>query len=346
MSAEVLVSGVLALAAVIYLLTGGADFGGGILALSSRGENRAGRREAVETAIAPIWEANHVWLILIVVLLFVCFPVGYAAISTALHIPLTLFLLAIVGRGSAFVFRQYGRGDEVEKRHWDRVFGWSSLAAAFLLGDIYGGLLSHEIRFGPDGVPLSFFAGWTSPLAISVGLMVVAQTSLLAAVYLCVESTGAVRESFRRSAIGWGVALGGFAGATLVLASEGAPGLASTLLTGDSVGFHVATGLAALAALSALAVSRLRWARAFAVIQATLVASGGVVALHPYLVPPDLTLAEAAAPDAAIRTTLIVLAMGSLVLIPAFGWLLWVFKRGALLRVPSPEQNSSPDAPV
>ena len=337
MSLDLAVSVVLAVAAILYLLTGGADFGGGVLALLSRGKERESRRAAVESAIAPIWEANHVWLILIVVILFVCFPRGYAAISTALHIPLTALLLAIVGRGSAFVFRQYGRGDAAERRQWDRIFGWSSLCAAFLLGDIYGALLSHEIRLGADGIPTGFFLGWTSPIAVSVGLLVVTQTAFLASVYLAAETNGALRESFRRSALRWGVALGAAAALALGIAARGAPGLASTLLGGGALAFHVFTGCAAIAALTLLGVGRVRGARTAAIVQAALVAGGGVFSLHPFLIPPDLTLSAAAAPPVVLRTTLIVLAAGSTLLLPALGWLVWVFKRGALLRSSSGE---------
>jgi len=99
---ELCVAGVMLISLIIYMLTGGADFGGGVWDLFAPGPRAKSQRTLITQAIAPIWEANHVWLIVIVVLLFVAFPVAFAAISTALHIPLTLMLIGIVLRGSAY----------------------------------------------------------------------------------------------------------------------------------------------------------------------------------------------------------------------------------------------------
>src|SRR6186997_1792362 len=108
MRTDLALGGVMVVALVIYVLLGGADFGGGVWDLLASGPRKAEQRGLVESEIAPIWEANHVWLILVVVLLFSAFPPAFAAISIALHVPLTLLLLGIVFRGSAFTFRSYG----------------------------------------------------------------------------------------------------------------------------------------------------------------------------------------------------------------------------------------------
>src|SRR5207247_8505113 len=105
---------------IIYALMGGADFGGGIWNLLAFGLRARRQREAIAEAIGPIWEANHVWLILVIVLLFTGFPAGFATMMTALNIPMTVMLLGIVLRGSAFVFRKY---DLKKERRWSAVFG-------------------------------------------------------------------------------------------------------------------------------------------------------------------------------------------------------------------------------
>ena len=134
--APALVAAVIYVALLVYTLTGGADFGGGVWDLFAAGPRRDRQRALVARAIGPIWEANHVWLIVVVVLLFVCFPPAFAAIMTALHIPLTLMLIGVVLRGSAFVFRAYdpvSRGAAGGDTAWGRVFAVSSLLRASAL---------------------------------------------------------------------------------------------------------------------------------------------------------------------------------------------------------------------
>src|SRR5688500_9634404 len=110
MTLELLVAATIWLALVVYALSGGADFGGGVWDLFSAGPRAAAQRALIANAVAPIWEANHVWLIVAVVMLFVAFPTAFAAMSIALHVPLTLMLLGIVFRGTAFVFRSQEAG--------------------------------------------------------------------------------------------------------------------------------------------------------------------------------------------------------------------------------------------
>ncbi len=113
---------IMVLALNAYALTGGADFGGGVWDLLARGPGREAQRRLIAEQIAPIWEANHVWLILVVVMLFTAFPAAFAALGIVLHIPLTLMLLGIIARGSSFVFRSYGARDDASQRRWGRVY--------------------------------------------------------------------------------------------------------------------------------------------------------------------------------------------------------------------------------
>ena len=136
MTPELLLAGVLVAALVLYVLTGGADFGGGVWELLAFGERKAEQRKVLSAAIAPIWEANHVWLILAVVVLFAGFPQAFAAVSTALHIPIALLLIGVVLRGAAFVFRSYdtGPGHAERSRFWSRVFAVSSTVTPVMIG--------------------------------------------------------------------------------------------------------------------------------------------------------------------------------------------------------------------
>src|SRR4030095_5214756 len=115
-------AGVIVVALNAYVLFGGADFGGGVWDLLASGTRRAKQRARISRALSPIWEANHVWLIVVVVMLFVCFPPAFAAFGTILHIPLSLMLIGIVLRGSAFVFRSYSYGPRSEQQRWGQIF--------------------------------------------------------------------------------------------------------------------------------------------------------------------------------------------------------------------------------
>src|SRR5882672_5314654 len=147
---------------IIYALMGGADFGGGMWNLLAFGPRAKRQREAIADAIAPIWEANHVWLILVIVLLFTGFPRGFASMMTALNIPITVMLLGIVLRGSAFVFRKYDVKDE---RRWNAVFAIASFLPPFFQGIILGALTTGQIRVEQGHVLTGFMTGWLTPFA-------------------------------------------------------------------------------------------------------------------------------------------------------------------------------------
>lgn len=333
MGIESVVAAILALVLVVYMLTGGADFGGGALDLFAFGPRKDDQRAAIVDAIAPIWEANHVWLILVIVMLFVCFPVGFAAISTALHIPLTIMLLGIVARGSAFVFRQYDSDAPRVRRRWGRVFAGGSLVTPFAIGLTIAAVGSGSIRLEEGLVTTGFFAGWTSPYAIAVGAFMIAQVTFLAATYLANETTEALQEDFRKHGLIWGALLGVTALVSLLMARAHAPTVFHWLSAHHlAIPFQVTTALVAVGALASLYTRRFRLARMLAAAQVTLIVCGGMGAQYPYLLAPDLTFQAAAAPPNIQRMMLIILACGSVVLVPALYWLMRVFKTGVLLR--------------
>lgn len=318
-------------ALTLYLLTGGADFGGGIWdLLAGRGERGRARRRVIAEAIAPIWEANHIWLILLVVLLFTVFPVAFAAMSIALHIPLAIALVGIVLRGSAFVFRAYGLDTPTWQSGWGRVFAVSSLLTPWFLGAAFASLATGAIRWDGAKVTSGFVAGWTSGFAALVGAMTVAFCALLAAVYLAVERDGArdaaLSDDFRRRAVGAQVATGLFGTAALGLATLDAPAFFDALL--HDAGVWVLGGTMALgfATLALLLTRRVRGARIGAAGQAVGVVLGFGLAMQGHLVRPDLPLTAAGARAETLAVLGPTLAIGAVVLIPALWWLFRVFK--------------------
>lgn len=318
-------------ALTLYLLTGGADFGGGIWdLLAGRGDRGEARRKAIAEAIAPIWEVNHIWLILVVVLLFTIFPVAFAAITIALHIPLTLALIGIVLRGSAFVFRSYGVDTPTWKTGWGRVFALSSLITPWFLGAAFAALATGAIRWDGDTITTGFLAGWTTPFAAAVGAMTVAFCAALAAVYLTVEHPqGTLREAFRRRAIAAQIATGVTGTAALLLAARDAPALYDALLHTSRLWILIGTMTLGLAALALLITRRPRLARAAIAGQAIGVVLGYGLAMQGHLVRPDLHHTAAGARPETLAALGPALAIGALLLVPSLWWLFRVFKRPA-----------------
>ena len=329
MPAELALAAVIGAALCLYFLLGGADFGGGVWDLLATGPRAAAQRRAVEDAIGPVWEVNHVWLILVVVVLFTGFPAAFAAISVAMHVPLTLFLIGVVLRGSAFAFRGVHAAGRAAERRLGLVFSIASLVAPVLLGMVVGALVSGRIRVEDAIVTSGFFAPWLAPFPVATGLFALALCAYLAATYLTVEvHDPALREDFRHRALGAGIAVGALALAAFLLSRDGAPRVHAALLARRwSWPFHALTAAAALTAFAALAKRRFRLARAAAAAQTAFILLGWGLAQLPFLVVPDLTLADAAASPPTLRLLLIVLAAGVPVLVPSLVLLFRVFKR-------------------
>jgi cytochrome bd ubiquinol oxidase subunit II len=329
---DVILALVVLAALAVYAVSGGADFGGGFWDLLARGERAQAQRRVIAHAIGPIWEANHVWLILVVVLLFVAFPPVFALLWTVLHIPMTLMLMGIVLRGSAFVFRSYGEGDAADERRWSRVFAVTSTITPVMLGITLGAAASGRMRMpgpGEDGDFVQvFLAPWLAPFPIAVGVLTLALFAFLAAVYLTLETDERpLVEGFRRRALLSAAVVFVAAWVALFLARRGAPHLFESLLTSDwALPFQTATGLSAVGAVLALWWRRYGWARILAVVQVGLIVVGWGLAQYPYLVVPYLTVSDAAAAEAVLWPILLTLGVGGALLLPSFVYLFVVFK--------------------
>lgn len=327
MSTELLLAMAVLVALIAYALLGGADFGGGIWDLFASGPRRKAQRDLIEGAIGPIWEANHVWLILVIVVLFTGFPLAFAAISTTLFIPLTLVLFGIVMRGAAFTFRAYDETrDEVQAR-WGLAFSVSSVITPLLLGAMVGALASGRLRLAPDGTPLSNSMAWLSPFTVATGILAASLFAFLAAIYLAVEAKGELAEDFRRRALWTGGLVFVAALASLALCWWESPVIVAGLTERWwSAPLLLATGAAALGALLGVLRHRFVAARAFAAAEAALLITGWAAAQLPYLVVPDVTLVKAAAPVPTQVALLVALGIGALTLAPSLWLLFRVFK--------------------
>jgi cytochrome bd ubiquinol oxidase subunit II len=297
----------------VYALFAGADFGGGVWDLLATGKTAHTQRATIAHAIAPVWEANHVWLILIVTVLFSGFPRAFASIGVSLHLPLMLALVGIVLRGSAFVFRAYGPTDEGFARRWGWVFAGASAITPLLLGATIGALTQ-----GP--------ADWLTPFPLAVGAFALVLFAYLAAVYLTLEAKDReTSAAFRVRALISAALTGVMALGVFILAGD-APHLRAGLTTSHwALPLHTATGMCALAAFFMLWTHRYWWARLAAATEVALIVWGWALAQYPYLVRPDLTIQSSAAPHAVLVLLLQILVVGAVVLIPSLVYLFRLF---------------------
>ena len=345
MSLELLIGGAILVSLTFYALLAGADYGGGVWDLFARGPRATEQRALIAHAIGPIWEANHVWLILVVVILFTAFPPAFATIATALHIPLTLLLIGIVLRGSAFTFRTYdSQRDRVQQR-WSRIFSIASIITPILLGVTVGAIASGKIQLESGTFVSRFIRPWLAPFPFATGFFALSLFAFLAAVYLTLETTDrGLQEDFRLRALLSAVSVGVFALIVFLLAGIYAPkirvGISASLW---AIPLLSATAGCAVGALGALWKRKYRLARLFAGGQVTLILWGWALAQYPYIVEPNISLYSAAAPRETLRLLLIALSLGALVLFPSFYYLFRVFKgKPALV---SPADESVPQRP-
>ncbi len=319
-----LFAGIIVVALNVYVLTGGADFGGGVWDLLASGPRRDRQRQFIAQTIAPIWEANHVWLVLVVVLTFTAFPAAFATLGTVLHIPLALMLVGVVLRGAAFVFRSYGSRSREQRRNWGRIFAVASTLTPLLLGIVIGAVSTGAVgatqaRIGAATFQAVFVAPWWSPFPVAVGVLALSLFAMLAAVYLAYETQDdALREDFRRRALAAAAAVFVAAFGALAVSQRDAPMMRAGLLgSAWAVPLQVATGISAITAIGALWWRHYPVARLAAATQLSLILWGWAFAQFPYVVPSSLTIRNSVAP----RVTLVIVA--------------WALVAGAVLLIPS-----------
>ncbi len=331
LSTELLLAGVMIVSLTFYALLGGADFGGGVWDLFASGPRKRAQRELIADTISPVWEANHVWLILVIVILFTAFPPAFAAISTTLHIPLTIMLVGIVFRGAAFTFRAYDKRTDYTQRRWGRIFSGASLITPVLLGVIIGAISSGRIQNEYSNFVEAFVSPWLTPFSFAVGFFALALFAFLAAVYLTLEARDdAAREDFRLRALISAVAVGAMALVVFLLSAEGAPIIRRDLSQNWwTWPLQISTAIFAIGAIHSLWSRKYRRARFCAAAQTALILWGWAAAQYPYLVAPDLTIYNSAAPEITLRLVWWALLAGSVLLFPSFYYLFRVFKGSA-----------------
>ena len=320
------------LSIIAYAVLGGADFGGGIWSLVNFGVNKEQaqkRQDLIMRAIGPVWEANNVWIIYLIVGLVTAFPIVSSVLATALFIPLSLALIGIVMRGASFGFRVHISHAVEVRKFWGSLFSTTSLITPFLLGTCAAAVASGDIHVPHGTIPVALWHSWTTPFALDVGAMGLAICAALAPVYLAVEARldgdEELADTFRMRAFIAEAFMFIFALLGLLLVPSEAPILWQGLLEHAlwAVGVTVLLGVAKIVALI---FKKYKIARLLVVMEVGALLGTWGLAQVPYIVPPDLTILAAASPPTTLWEFLASVVVGMSILLPSLWFLFHVFK--------------------
>jgi cytochrome bd ubiquinol oxidase subunit II len=341
MSTAEAVAGVLWIGATLYAVFGGADFGAGLWALlagpSERGERARG---LVDWAIGPVWEANHVWLIFVLVVLWTAFSDAFASVLSTLFIPLSLAALGIVLRGAGFAFHKLAPRVRA-RRGAERLFGLFSLLTPFFMGTVVGAIASGRVPVGNaagDAV-----TSWVNGVSLLTGALFVATGAYVSAVFLISDARRAADPDLERYFAARAMVAAVVAGAIALVGIFAYRADARFIydgLTSEGLPLVTASGVCGLGVLVLLWRGESRGARPLAVAAVVAVIWGWGVAQYPYLLPQTLTIASGAASNATLVAVLVVFAAAVVVVLPALGLLYTLAQRRVL------EGDGAPQTPI
>jgi cytochrome d ubiquinol oxidase subunit II len=322
---------VLFFALTTYAVFAGADFGAGFWDLTAGGTRRGARpRQVIDRSIAPVWEANHVWLIFAFVVLWTCFPDAYASITLTLFVPLTIAALGIVLRGAGFAFRKAVIRTR-DQRTFGAAFAISSVIVPYCMGTVAGGIASGRVPAGGKaGDP---WDSWINPASILGGLLALCTVAYLAAVYLVHDADRlgdhAMVAYFTRRATAAAIAAGAAAFAGIFVLAADADYLFHGL-TSRALPLVILSALCGTGTLWLLHRPQRRGARigAIAAVASVMVAWG--VAQWDYVLPESLTVDQAAAPSGTIGAIVVATALALVLILPGFGLLYMLDQRSIL----------------
>jgi cytochrome d ubiquinol oxidase subunit II len=330
MSRADLAAAILWVGATLYAIFGGADFGAGLWDLVAGDAERGERpRARIQRSLTPVWEANHVWLIFILVVLWTAFPEAFGAIMSTLYVPIALAAVGIVLRGAGFAFRK-----SVQRLGYRRamgaVFAVSSVLTPFFMGTVVGAIAAGNVPASGNG---DAFSSWLQPLPLLTGALFVLSGAYLAAIFLLADAhrvgDAEMESYFSTRALAAGLLAGAVALFGLIalhaeahyvyerLIVEGLPLVIVSILCGFGVlGMLLGRGRRGLRPLAAGAVIAVIW--------------GWGVAQFPYLLPTSLKISQAAAPGPTLDAVLIVFVVAAILILPALGLLYWLSQRELL----------------
>ena len=321
MSLAVVVAAALFAGVLAYALFGGADFGSGFYDLTAGGTARGAElRTLIDHSIGPVWEANHVWLIYVLVTWWTAFPETFAAAMSTLNLPMLMALLGIVLRGASFAFRKYA-ATLSQARLFGAVFAVSSVITPFFLGAVVGAIASGRVPATGRG---HLWTSWLNPTSVFGGVIAVGTCAFLAGTFLCADARRSAQhnlaEQLRLRTLAVGAATGVLVLAALIPLQRDAPTLAGGLET-RAAPLIVMSALAGIATLVLLGIRRFAVSRVTAVIAVGAVVIGWGVAQYPWILVDEATIADAAGAPATLEALLVAVGLAVVIVLPALGYL-------------------------
>lgn len=326
---------VLGVALFLYLMLGGADFGAGIIEIFT------GKRSehTITKAIAPVWEANHIWLILVVVIVFNGFPKVYATLSNSLHIPIMIVLMGIIFRGTAFTFRHYDVDDKDIHHYYSLFFRVSSVLTPFFLGVILGAMVLGRVTLDLEqGFYAMYIAPWLNSFCVAMGLFTISLCSYLAAIFLVGESKEADEIARFHQLIKWTLSTSLITGLLVFItaAYEGATLLQDFLASPLSLGLMLLASCLIPFVLKYIRIYSVWRIRRVVAIQIALILSGWAYVQYPIFIKLSdgsaLTIQNCHAPAATFQQLTIAVVIGLSIILPALAYLFKVFKSQRLIQ--------------
>ena len=321
MSLAEVVAAALFVGVLAYALFGGADFGSGFHDLTAGGTNRgAEMRTLVDHSIGPVWEANHVWLIYVLVTWWTAFPETFSAAMSTLILPMLLALLGIVLRGASFAFRKYA-ATLGQARLFGAVFAVSSVITPFFLGAVAGGIASGRVPAAGRG---DLWTSWLNPTSFFGGLIAVGTCAFLAGTFLCADAGRSgqqnLAEQLRRRTLAVGAVTGVVVFAALIPIRRDAPTLAEGLAN-QAGALIVVSAFAGTATLALTGLRRYAVARVTALVAVAAVVTGWGVGQYPWLLVDEVTITDAAGAQATLEALLVAVGLAAVIVLPALAYL-------------------------
>ncbi|MFC5046348.1 cytochrome d ubiquinol oxidase subunit II [Aquimarina hainanensis] len=328
----------------LYVVLGGADYGAGIVELFSSVENQKITKKTIYRVMGPVWEANHIWIIIVIVILWVGFPQYYNIMVVHLHIPLTMMLLGVTLRGVAFVFRHYDAIVDDSQKLYDTLFKISSFITPMFLGMIFGGLVSGDIHLEAVNAATSFYdvfiQPWSSIFSILIGMFFTALCAFLSAVLLIGESEQEGKKMYVRKAM--------IATAVVFLVGGLVFGygiyfeytfIVKIIQTPFAIALLGISGILLVPMWFLIKGGNVIWSRFFAGLQVFLILLAAFIAHFPHIIlvnGSSVSLLEKIAPDSVISTLAITLLIAGLIVLPGLFHLLKSFKMIKILEKNNP----------
>jgi cytochrome d ubiquinol oxidase subunit II len=326
----------------LYVVLAGADFGAGFWQLfAGRGEHAEEIREEAHHSLAPVWEANHVWLIFVFTVFWTAYPKAFGSVASTLAVPLFVAVIGIIFRGAAYALRS-GAVSMRESSAIDTVFSLSSILTPFALGAAVGGIATNRVPVGNASGHL--FKSWLNPTSIFIGVLSVVVCAYLAAVYLAADAAHdkheQLEEDFRWRALGAGVVAGALAVGGIFIVNADNHALFHSLLTGSALGAVIVSAVAGLTTLALVYVRRYEPARYCAALAVAAIVAGWALSRWPMILP-GLTVHQAAAGHDTLVWVIVAVLVGGAILFPALGLL---FSLAVAGRFRAPEADTGQPA--